>query len=345
MLNEKVNIETEPIKDIELSMSVDVEGQDKQGQWHKFRRAALRHPGLLRIVILLIVVLLGAFERTRFLSESSLVSVLLASSAIALLATGESFVMIRGKFVDLSVGATASAGAVVAALLADRGLLITVVGVVGVGVVIGLVNGTAIAMFQGNSIIVTLGLASVIGAVSLGGTGGKSLTIPQGTLSRLGATSLGGIPVPIIFTFLLIVITSIYFSHSRWGRSLALSGDNELAVRNSGQRIVSSTFVAFILCGVFSALGGLVLASYVGTLDFSIGASLALPAIGGAVIGGVSLFGGQGLPWQAGIGALILGFIESLLLVFGFSTYQEEIIEGLLIIGIVFATERLLKNS
>jgi ribose/xylose/arabinose/galactoside ABC-type transport system permease subunit len=300
------------------------------------------HQELVRVAALAILIAIGTILRPSFISEHSVMSVLLPAAPLACLATAEAFVMIRGKLVDLSVGATASACALVAVSLSSHGVLLAIVVPLLLGAVIGAINGVGVGVFRGNPIIITLGMGSVVGAVALGRSGGNSETLHSGLLESFGGGSVAGVPDPVIAVALILVATSVLFTTGRWGRLLRLGGDSEEAFASSGRQPVTGTILAFVLAGVFSALGGVVLASYVGTLDFSVASNETLPAVAGAVIGGVSLFGGEGSPWQAGFGAVLLGFLTSVLLVAGLSPYQEEIVEGVLVVAIVYVTERLL---
>jgi ribose/xylose/arabinose/galactoside ABC-type transport system permease subunit len=268
-------------------------------------------------------------------------SVLLAVAPVAALSTAEAFVMIRGKFCDLSVGATASAAAVVAVWLSPHGALISLLGALCVGLAVGLVNGFAVGVLNGNAIIVTLGMASVVSALDLGISGGRNLSVSNGSLSKIGSSLVAGVPLPVIITVVVVVVASIWFSRARWGRQLVLAGDNERAALIAGVSVRRSTVFVFVLCGCFSAFGGYILATYVGNLNFTVEASAALPAIAGTVLGGISLFGGAGQPWHALLGAVLLGYFNTVLLVLGLSPYQEEIVEGLLVIAVVYLTERI----
>ncbi|WP_249019157.1 ABC transporter permease [Conexibacter sp. S30A1] len=269
-------------------------------------------------------------------------SVLLPAAPLAALATAEAFVMIRGKFVDLSVGVTASAAAVLAVSVSPHGTIPAVLAALAVGATIGLANGIGVGVFRGNPIIVTLGMSSVVGAITLAASGGSSSTLSPGMLNNFGTASLAGIPEVVLAVALILIVTAWWFAVSRWGRMMRLAGDSELGFRVSGGRPVAGTIVAFVLAGLFSAVAGILLASYVQTLDFTIAANDTLPAIAGAVIGGVSLFGGEGSPWRAGFGAVLFGFLTSVLLLAGLSPYQEEIVEGVLVVTIVYLTEKLL---
>lgn len=316
--------------------------QNKLGRRITSRAAAATRRGpTLRFVALAVLLAAGAVVRPSFLAEHSLMSVLLAVAPVAALSTGEAFVMIRGKFCDLSVGATASAAAVVAIWLSPHGAVVALLGALAVGLAVGLVNGFAVAVLNGNAIIVTLGMASVVSAIDLGVSGGRNLSVSNGQLSNIGSSSVAGVPLPVIITAVVVVTASIWFSRAQWGRHLALAGDNERAALIAGVSVRRSTMFAFVLCACFSAFGGYILATYVGNLNFAVEASAALPAIAGTVLGGISLFGGAGLPWYALLGAVLLGYFDNVLLVLGLSPYQEEIVEGLLVIGVVYLTERI----
>ena len=282
--------------------------------------------------------------RPSFLAEHSLMSVLLAVAPVAASSTGEAFVMIRGKFCDLSVGATASAAAVVAnpgfrhmeqsSLSWARCLLLAWPWASR--------NGFAVSVLNGNAIIVTLRDGLCVSAIIWESSGGRNLSVSSGQLSNIGSDLVAGVPLPVIITAVVVVTASIWFSHAQWGRHLALAGDNERAACIAGVSVRRSAILAFVLCACFSAFGGYILATYVGNLNFTVEASAALPAIAGTVLGGISLFGGAGSPWYALLGAVLLGYFDNVLLVLGLSLYQkEEIVEGLLVIGVVYLTERI----
>lgn len=321
-----------------------VPGFDSAARPRRLANFAVRHRESLRVVALVVLIAIGTVIRPGYLTEHSLMSVLLPAAPMAALATAEAFVMIRGKLVDLSVGVTASAAAVLVVALSQDGTILAVAIALAAGMAVGLVNGIGVGLLRGNPIIVTLGMSSLVGAITLGATGGASHTLSPGLLNNFGNGSLLGVPDAVILIAAVLGGASWWFAVSRWGRLLRLGGDNEAGLEVSGRQPMIGTVGAFVLSGLFSALAGIVLASYVQTLDFTVAANDALPAISGAVIGGVSLFGGEGQPWRAGFGAVLFGFLTSVLLLAGLSPYQEEIVEGVIVVAVVYVTERLLAS-
>ena len=190
--------------------------QNKLGRRITSRAAAATRRGpTLRFVALAVLLAAGAVVRPSFLAEHSLMSVLLAVAPVAALSTGEAFVMIRGKFCDLSVGATASAAAVVAIWLSPHGAVVALLGALAVGLAVGLVNGFAVAVLNGNAIIVTLGMASVVSAIDLGVSGGRNLSVSNGQLSNIGSSSVAGVPLPVIITAVASMAAGMVQSNER----------------------------------------------------------------------------------------------------------------------------------
>jgi ribose transport system permease protein len=164
--------------------------------------------------------------------------------------------------------------------------------------------------------------------------GGTVLIVSDPRFLQLGSADLGPIKLTSILPLLVIAVSWILLSAGRNGRSLYAVGGNEAAARLAGIRTWSVKLTAYALSGAAAALGGVMIASRVGSgqADAGIQTSLVFTVLAGIVIGGTSLLGGEGAIWRTCIGILFLALINNGFVLLSLDSVYEQIIEGLLIV-------------
>ena len=220
--------------------------------------------GLLLILIGISAVL--AVLSPFFLTLPNLINVVLTMSVIGIVSIGMTYVMLSGG-IDLSVGSTMALSAVVAATFAKHGspfILVILIGL-GIGILIGLVNGLAITMLRVPPLITTLAMLSVAKGVQLIYGHGVTVFGLGDAVGWLGRGSIGPIPVPIVLLLLLYVLASISLGRTAFGRKVYAVGGNERAARIVGIRVERIKISVYILSSMLAAFGGLILIS---RLDF-----------------------------------------------------------------------------
>jgi ribose transport system permease protein len=213
--------------------------------------------------------------------------------------------------------------------------------VLAAGALVGLVNGLLVTKLRIPSFLVTLGMLSVLSGLALTVTGTMPVPIvDDGYSDALWNARLLGLPAPILWT-VLIVILGYYLLHvSVFGRRVFAVGGGVTAARFSGVKTDQVKIWAFVLCGMTASLAGLMLAARSTAGNPSLGKGLELDVIAAVIIGGTSLFGGQGSIVGSLVGAIFIGILGFGLLVMGLSTSIQEIIKGAIIILAVALNRR-----
>ena len=310
------------------------------------RRTLLRPErvkGLSLVAVLLVTIVLFSIVVDDYLSPRFVSRLLIAISITALLAAGESLVIIT-RNIDLSVGSIVGVAAYLTAeLLADRPDLPAIVAIfvaVGIGAGLGIVNGVLVAVARVPSIIVTLGTLSIFRSVLTSHAGGK--TIATGSLPtwlvdlpRSTVVTVGGYEVRTMFALALIIVILLHLTlqYTRGGRHLYALGSNPDAARQAGLDGRRIQIAAFVACGALAGLAGFLYVGRFGTINVTAGSGLELAAIAAAVVGGVSTLGGSGTIMGALLGAVLIGLLDqSLVRVDQISEFWRDAILGALIL-------------
>jgi rhamnose transport system permease protein len=304
-------------------------------------------PEQIKLLSLLAVlgatVLLLNFVVADYLSARFVSRLLLAISITALVAAGESLVIIT-RNIDLSVGSIVGVSAYVTAeLLADHRGLTAAVAVaisVGIGALLGLINGFLVSFARVPSIIVTLGTLSIFRSVLTAHAGGRTINtaeLPQWLvdLPRSTVFTVGGYEIRTMFAIAVVIIVALHLvlQYTRAGRHLYAIGSSPEAALQAGLDQRRLQLIAFVTCGAFAGLAGFLYVGRFGTINVTAGAGLELAAIAAAVVGGVSTLGGSGTVIGAFLGAVLIGTLDqSLARVPEISEFWRDAILGTLIL-------------
>jgi ribose transport system permease protein len=293
--------------------------------------------------ILLVLILMSAFLAWRteggFLDPNkNLFNVMRAFSWIAISAFGQTLVIITAG-IDLSVGSTmALAGLVTALALTSWGLPVALGILIGVltGVIVGLVNGLLVSRAKLPPFIATLGTLSIARGMCYGFTNGQPVRgLPEGftVLGQYDVPLLGlGVPLPVIFMFIFAIIVAIFLNRTVWGYRIYALGGNEQAAALSGINTGRTKLLVYTLCGLLTAIGGLLMTARLGVAAPTAALGYELDVIAAAVIGGTSLSGGEGTILGVLIGAAIMQVLRNGLVLLGFPAYWQPAAIGLVII-------------
>ncbi|CAB3709848.1 ABC transporter permease [Paraburkholderia rhynchosiae] len=302
---------------------------------------------------LIMLVLVFSSTSSAFFSVGNGMTVALQVTSIAYLGVAATCVIITGG-IDLSVGSVLALSGVVAALLVKAGVPIPLgmLGGVVVGGLCGLVNGLCVTRMGLPPFIATLGMMLVARGLALQITGARPVSglgdafgeLGNGALfriSHIGAdgfpdTVFPGIPYPVIIMVVLAVAVSIMLTRTSLGRHIYAVGSNAEAARLSGVNVRRVTLFTYVLSGVLAGLTGCVLMSRLVTAQPNEGVMYELDAIASAVIGGTSLMGGVGTISGTAIGAFVIGVLRNGLNMNGVSSFVQQIIIGLVILGTVW---------
>ncbi|MBB6413341.1 ABC transporter permease [Mesorhizobium sangaii] len=290
---------------------------------------------LLALLVLLWVIL--SLSTSSFASANNISNLLRQGSMIAILAVGQTFVIITGG-IDLSVGAVVGFATVIAAMLINAGvpvflaILITLL----VGVAIGLFHGFGIVKMGLPPFIITLATLTSLRGIGLLMTNGNSISINNDAFQEFSRNSFLGVPNLFWMVILVGIPAYIFLHHSRWGRYLFSVGSNAEASRLSGVNVQRTIYMAYTLSGLCAAFVGVLLASRIGIGNPTQAEGWELQAIASSVIGGTSLFGAVGSVHGPLLGAFILATINNGANLLNVNAFWQRIITGALIIIIVY---------
>ena len=298
------------------------------------------------IAVLGLLVLVTALIQSRFLSISELQFVLVDTTIFALLAVGETMVVLT-RNVDLSVGSVLGLSAFLSADMFGKHpgtSIVTVFAVgLGIGVACGVSNGLLTTIGRVPSLVVTLATLYIIRGIDVLFVGGGLVvarSLPIWFLNIPQATTFG-IPDLAIVIAVGVAVVAYYLRSYRSGRELYAIGSNPDAARLAGIPIGRRVFMTFVVSGALAGLAGVLWAAQYGTIDSTAGTGYELQVIAAVVVGGVAIFGGSGTVIGAALGALLLNTINSALYVLGISNYWDQAIAGFLLITAI-ALDRLI---
>jgi rhamnose transport system permease protein len=295
----------------------------------------IRESGIVVVLALFVAVTTGV--QHRFVSETNIQFILVNTTIYALLALGETMVVVS-RNVDLSVGSVLGMSAYLSASLfgGHHGIPIPVVFAVGLGIGLGwgIVNGLLVAAGRVPSLVVTLATLYIIRGVDILIVGGGMVTANTlpGSFTAIPKATVLGIPDLAIAVAVVIAAGAYYLRSFRSGRELYAIGSNPEAARLTGLPIGKRVLFAFAVSGAIAGVAGVLWAAQYGTVDSTAGTSYELTVITAVVVGGVAIFGGSGSVVGAALGALLLSTINSALYVLGVSDFWDQAIFGFLLI-------------
>ena len=273
-----------------------------------------------------------------FYQPSNLIDIMLQSSINAVIAVGMTLViMTRG--IDLSVGSVVGLSSMVAADMLSHNVVLGIVAGLLVGLVCGLVNGLLIARLRLPDFIVTLGTLSVFRGAALIYTNGQPIYGLPPAFRAIFGGQLFGLPTPVFFALAIAAVAFLVVRYTALGEQIIAIGGNEEAARLSGINVERVKVTVYAISGLLSAIAGFILIARIGAAEPIGGNGFELQAIGAAVIGGASLFGGIGNPLGSLVGALTLGGLQNGLTLLNVPSFWQYVASGIVVILAVFADQ------
>ncbi len=307
------------------------------------RRVMAERPELVLTGLLVALFIVTNLYGSGKITGGQVTTTLLTAAPLAILAAGQTLVMITAG-IDLSVATTATAAAYVMSERSSEGDLQAVAVGLALGLVIGLINGIGVGIFRVNPLIMTLGMSGVtIGGLAVYAQSTQGLPGVPSAIHTLGSTTvLGGyVPVSLFLWLPRAVVIVLGLRSSGFGRMLYAVGDNPVACRLAGIRVWQVQIAVYAVCGLLAALAGLLLAGVNNAADLALANDLLLPCIAAVVIGGTSIFGGTGGYIGSAVGALILTVLDNLLTLANATQAVRQIIYGSIILLLAWLYVRL----
>jgi len=283
------------------------------------------------VITLIVVVLfiIMSFVSPYFLTNANLLAVMLGLSLEAIIAVAMVHLMVTGGF-DMSVGSIVAFTGACTALMLRGGVPVVFAVLLGMvlGAAIGLFNGLKVAKIGINPFVTTLSSLSLYRGLTLIVTRGQNVTGLPAAFKAIGQAKLWGIQTPIIISVVLLIIGDILLRNSRFFRQSYYIGGNEHAARLSGIAVDKIKILAYVLTGLFAAISGIVMTARLGSASVTAGTGLELRVITAVIIGGASLAGGEGTILGAFLGTLLMGLISNALTLTGVDVYWQTFVTG-----------------
>ncbi|GAC91361.1 sugar ABC transporter permease [Anoxybacillus flavithermus NBRC 109594] len=299
------------------------------------------------ILAIVIVIAFFSFSLDSFFTYANFSDILRSISIVTLVAIGITFSLIVDGF-DLSVGSTVSLATIASAsalVLHRQELFIALAVPLLLGALVGLLNAFLIIRLRLPDLLATLAIMYIINGVQLTYTKGFSIyndmPLPEGGVAPgkfipsflfIGQGELFGVPFSVLLMLLLVVCAHLFLTYTKTGRLFYMTGENREAAHLAGIPVNRYRTYAYMISGLFAALGGIVLASRIGTGQVSAGASLLMDGVAAAFIG-FSVFG-AGKPNVIGtlLGSIFIGVLLNGLTMMNVPYYAQDIIKGALLI-------------
>lgn len=288
------------------------------------------------IVGSLVLCAIISFYTPNFLTRNNIMNLLRQSSIIGVIATGMTFVIISGNF-DISVGKIAALGGTIIMSMISMGysFIVALLVALAAGALIGLINGVAVAVIKIPSLIATMGMVVILQGLIFIYTGGYPISGMNPVLSLIGRGYVAGIPVPVIIFFLGVILANIVLRKTVLGRRIYAVGGNEDSSRLSGIDTIKYKIIVFMINGMASIIGGLILVSRLSTATPTAGEGFDMDAIASVVIGGTSVNGGEGSVLRTIIGVLLMSVISNSFNLIGVNIYFQYVFKGIIILAAV----------
>ncbi len=263
-------------------------------------------------------------------------NILTAVAVAGIIAAPATLLLVAGQF-DLSVGSgSAFTGVMLAYMVAGHGLStgLGVLLVLAVGLGIGVINGFFVTVVGVNALITTLGMLAVLRGLGKVVSGGQTLILEN--FDALGTSRpFWNIPTPVLILAAIFAVFWFIMRYTVFGRSMYAIGANPVAARLTGVRSKRLIFVGFLLSGLCTALGGLILTSQLGAASPVASLGLELSVVTAVILGGASLAGGRGTILGTILGLLIIGVLNNGLILLNIDPFWQEVAQGTLLIAAV----------
>ena len=281
-----------------------------------------------------------------FPTVNNLIDILEVGALLGTVALGVTFVTYSGNFIDMSIPSIMAFSGIIAVQLLPYGIVVSILGGLLTGCLIGAVNGFMIGKWKANPIIWTLAVQFLVsGLLKWAYTGNQIYPDAIAKNNTKAVEAFYGIyrtrffdtiPLIVLIWLVLAVLCQVVLTKTRYGQQLRMTGSNIKAAKFSGINTEKTVWIAFILCGLFGGIGGILLSSLSKLGAFYMGEGYDFSTITAIVLGGVTLLGGRGNFYGVIGGVITLGLISNIMTFIGLGTFEQLFVKGLVFILIVW---------
>lgn len=303
---------------------------------HAFKKRTESIPELSVLIALLVIMTITQIANPNFLTAGNMTAMFKSIPFIAMVTLGTSFCLISQN-VDIACGRVAGlCGMVFGAVLQETtgNLPLALLAGVGVGVLVGLVNGILSVNLGINSFVVTMGTMYVAGGLRYIINNAKAITLPETYRNFSQATPLG-ISWFFWITVVIYIIVGFIQYKTVFGRQLYAVGNNEDVARLQGVKTKKVQMAAFLLSGLFAGLAGVMATIDINSAQPATGTGWEFKAIAACMVGGISISGGTGRAFGAALGIMVVFIINNIINMIGISNYYSDVFTGCVLAGAV----------
>ena len=274
-----------------------------------------------------------ALHSRGFLNGSNLLDIITETSTISVMATAMTFV-IGAAEIDLSVGSLAGLSSCVTAMaITSYGVPVGILAGLATGLVVGVINGSLVTLLRIPSFLVTLGMLGICEGVAMWITAEAAEPIlNNGYNNFFGGGNFGPVPSSVVWAVVVVAVGAFVLAKTPYGRKVLATGGNRIAADYSGINTKRIKFLVLVVSSLAASLAGMLYAGRLASGRFDWGTGDELSVIAAVILGGTSLFGGNGSVIGAFSGSVLIGMINNGLILYGLGPSQQEIVRGLVIV-------------
>ena len=292
---------------------------------------------LTLVIVLFVLLLLFYCFAPKFMTIENIKNILVQNAYIIVSSIGMAFVIIGGG-IDLSVGYQISLVGVITTISIQWFHLpvwcSVLIGLM-IGTLLGAINGFLSVKLQVHPMVITLATMAIYQGISYIITNSNSIYGLPDSFKFIGQGKILGIPVSIIITVIVLIGATFFLSKTYPGRYIYALGGNGEAARLSGVNTSAMRVISFAICGFFVAVASILLVTRSGSMNSSVGAGTEFTCITAAVLGGVSMAGGEGKVWKVCVGAIILGVLSNGMQFVGLGVYPQYVAKGIILMAAI----------
>lgn len=294
------------------------------------------------VIVVLLVIAYFSYRSARFATPENLITILVAAAPFALIALGQTLVILTGG-IDLSVGSVIAVSAMAGAATAKANpgqVWMTVLVAMAVGLAFGCINGILVSRINVPPFIATLGTLTAGSGVAYVIGGGAPINGLPAEFGSIANTKILGLQIPVLLMIIGIVALAIIMKRTSYGMRVYAVGGNRNAAEIAGINAKNVLFSVYAISGLLAGLSGVMLASRVISGPPNLGQGYELDAIAAVVIGGGLLGGGGGTTVGVLGGVVALAVVDNVLNLFNVDSYYQQLLKGLIILVAVLARRK-----
>jgi ribose/xylose/arabinose/galactoside ABC-type transport system permease subunit len=289
----------------------------------------------------LLMVMFFVIFAPNYTNQRNIINILQNSAIIIIVSMGMGLTILSGQ-IDMSIGGVMTASAVISAMYFAHiqnpnalDILVTFLIGIGVGSVFGFLNGILIARYKFNFWLVTFAMMSISYGIAQVVTGGKVISGFSKSFRNVTRFSLAGIPMVVYIAVIVSLLMFFLTYKTKFGMHMYAVGASEKCAAQSGIRVERIRFLIYLLSGLLSGFGGVLLVSKTNFASANVASGQEFTAMANVIIGGISFDGGKGGLLGAFAGSIILTAILNGLQLMGLSNYWQQVFTGVFILLII----------